>query len=129
MVVLNATQDWVTLVELLGFLAKNQAPTGSSPLVKISALMTHEGMFDLDHSLCPVATKEIHADCITKWVCSVVSEAYASAKGMVLPEGEICAHDMLALASLCQAFSHSCSFAQMTATAFWCSTCTFTTFY
>ncbi len=43
----------VTVVELPGFLAKNQALTGS-PLIEIPALMTHKGTFDLDYSLCPV---------------------------------------------------------------------------
>ena len=41
-------QDWVTLVELTGFLAKNLALTGSSPLVKSPAMMSHEGTFDSD---------------------------------------------------------------------------------
>ena len=95
----------MTLVELPGFLAKNQTPTGFSPLVKIPALTTHEVTFDLYPHLCPVqalklylesvstfcgsrrcmfvktdptAIKEIHADHITKWVHSVVTEVYAS---------------------------------------------------
>ena len=49
----TATQDRMTLVELPGFLAKNWVLTGSS-LVKIPALMTRQGTFDLDHSLCLV---------------------------------------------------------------------------
>ncbi len=63
--------------------------------------MTCEGTFDLDHCMCPVwalklylecfsaamghrdgltpmATKEIRADCITKWMCSVVTSESAA---------------------------------------------------
>ncbi len=88
--------------------------------------MTHERTFDLDHSLCPMqvlemylehvsafrgsqrclflnlvpaATKEMHADCITNWVHSVVTDTYASAKGVALPEGEIWLVEMHAFAS------------------------------
>ena len=83
-------------------------------------------MFDLDCSLCsvwalklylecvsafrgsqkclfsnpdPVVTKEIHADPITKWMCSLFTDTYASANGVVLPEGEVRANEMYALAS------------------------------
>ena len=56
----TATQDWVTLVELPGFLPKNQALTGSSLLIEITALMTHEGTFDLEHSLCPVRAGKLY---------------------------------------------------------------------
>ncbi len=125
-------QEWVTLIELPGFLAKIQALTGSSPLIKILALTTRKGTFDLDCFLCPVwalklylvhvfsvfrgsrhrlffnldlaGTEEIHADYITKRVCSVVSDAYASAEGVALPEGKIHLHEMLALASSCLGF-------------------------
>ncbi len=47
----------------------------------------------------PAATIEIHPDCIMKWVRSVVSDACASAVGVLLPEGEICMHEMRDLAS------------------------------
>ena len=151
-VVFSITIDWVTLVAVPGFTAKNMAPTGSSRLVEIPALTT----FDIDRSLCPVqavhlyllcvsalsgswlrlflnqdplANKEIHADCITKWVRSVVSDAYASVKGVALPEGAICLHEMCALASSWQVFSHSCLIAASMAAGFWHSSCTFTTFY
>ncbi len=55
----SATKDRITLVELHGFLAKKQVPTGSSPLTEIPYLMTHEGTFDLDHSLCPVSALKL----------------------------------------------------------------------
>ncbi len=47
-------QDQVTLVELPGFLAKNQAPTGSSPLVKIPALQLTRGplIWTVFYALC-----------------------------------------------------------------------------
>ena len=155
-VVFSEAVDRVTLIELPGFLAKNQLPTGSSPLVEIPALTTREGTFDLDRSLCPVralhlylervsafrgtrrrlfiapdpaATKEIRADRITKWVRSVVTDAYASAEGVALPEGSVRAHEMRALASSWRAFSHSCSIADLMAAAFWRSSRTFATFY
>ena len=74
-------------------------------------------------------TKEIHVDCIMKWVWSVVTDAYASAEGVALSEGEICLHEMRALASSWWAFSHSCSIADLMVTAFWHSTHAFATFY
>ena len=140
------TQDQRTLIELPGFLAKNQASTESTHLVEIPTLTTRKGTFDLDHSLCPVqalklylecvflfhgfrrclflnldpaATKDIHADRITKWVHSVVTDAYALAEGMALPDGEIRTHEMHALASSWRAFSHSSSIADLMVAAFW----------
>ncbi len=77
----------------------------------------------------PAATKEIRVDCIMKWVRSVVMDAYASAEGVTLPEGEIRAHGMCALASSWQAFSHLCSILDLMAAAFWHSTRSFTTLY
>ena len=44
-------------------------------------------------NLDPVASKEILADRITKWVHSAVSDGYALAEGVVLPEGAIPAHE------------------------------------
>ena len=115
----------MTLIELPGFLAKNQAPTASNSLVEIPALTTREETFDLVWSLShvhvlklnsecvsvfhgsqrrlflnpgPAAMKEIHADRISKWVRSVVTDTYASTEGVALPEGEIHAHEMFALA-------------------------------
>ncbi len=146
----------MTLIELPGFLAKNNPLTGSSALIKIPAMTTREGTFDLDHSLSPVravklylecvsvfrgfpqclffnpdpaATKEIRADRIMKWVHSVVTDAYSSAEGLVLPEGEIHAHEMCALALSWQVFSQLCYIADLMATAFWHSTRTFAMFY
>ena len=55
-------QDRVTLVELPGFLVKNRAPTGSSPLVEISALTTRKRTFDLDRSLCPVWVLKLYLE-------------------------------------------------------------------
>ena len=77
----------------------------------------------------PAATKEIHADRITKWVRYVVSDVYASAEGVALPEGKIRAHEMHALALSWRAFSHSCSIGDLMAAAFWRSTRMFATFY
>ena len=116
----------MTPVKLPGVLATSQAPSGLSHLVEISALTTCEGPFDLNCSHCPVwalshylkhvsvicgswqrlflkldhsAMKEIHANHISKRVWSVVSDAYASAKGGALPVGLNCAYEMRALAS------------------------------
>ena len=36
---------------------------------------------------------------ITTWVCAVVTDAYASAKAVALPEGEVRAREMHTLAS------------------------------
>ena len=58
-------RDRVTLIELPGSLAKIQAPIGSSPLVEIVALMTCEGTFDLDLSLCPVWALESYLECVS----------------------------------------------------------------
>ncbi len=65
-------QDRVTLTELPGFLAKNQAPAGSSPLVEIPALTTPEGTFDLDRSLCPVRALKLYLErlCVP-WVSAM----------------------------------------------------------
>ena len=65
-------------------------------------------------------TKKICADCITKFVHSVVSDAYASAEGMALPEGMICVHGMCALTSSWWAFSHSFSNEDLMAARLWC---------
>ena len=55
-------------------------------------------------------TEEVHADPITKWVRFVVTDAYASRKGMALPEGEVRAHGMhtLAVIASLQLFLFSC---------------------
>ena len=56
------TQVRVTLIDLPGFLAKSQAPTGSVTLVEIPSLMTHEGTFHLDRSLCPVWALKLYLE-------------------------------------------------------------------
>ena len=53
-VILTSAQDLVTFTEPPGFLAKNQALTWTSPLVEMTALITYNRTFDLDHWLCTV---------------------------------------------------------------------------
>ncbi len=60
--ILSDAQDRVTLVELPGYLAKNQAPTRSSLLIEIPALMTRNRTFDLDCSLCPVRALKLYLE-------------------------------------------------------------------
>ena len=60
MVDFSAAQNWLTLSELPEFLAKNQAPTGSSSLVEIPALKSRRGTFDLDHSLGPLLALKLY---------------------------------------------------------------------
>ena len=62
-------------------------------------------------------------------VHSMVTDMYASAEGVVLPEGDVHAQEMCALAPSWRTFSLSCSIADLMATAYWRSTHTFTTFY
>ena len=56
----TVAQDQVNLAEFSGFLAKNQAPTGSSPLVKIPTLTTLEETCDLDCPLCLVCALKVY---------------------------------------------------------------------
>ena len=77
----------------------------------------------------PMASKEVCIDCITKWVHSVVTDAYGLAESVALPENQICAHEMCTLASSWRVFSHSCSIADLMAATFWHSTCTFAMLY
>ena len=60
---------------------------------------------------------------------SIVTDAYASAEGVVLPEGEIGMHEMHAWASHWRAFSHSCFIADLMVATFSRSTRTFAMFY
>ena len=77
----------------------------------------------------PAVSNEICADHIMRCVHSVVTDVYASAKDVRLPKGNVREHEMHALALSWQAFSHSCSIADLVAATFWPSTGTFTTFY
>ena len=58
-------------------------------------LLVLEMIVNLD----PAVTKEICADCILKWLPSVVTDMYASAEGVALPEGKVHVHEMCTLAS------------------------------
>ena len=80
-------------------------------------------------ALNPLLTMEYHADHITKWVQSMISDEYALAKGVALFEGVIRTHEMCTLPSSWQFFSHSCSIAELMAVAFWHSSLNFATLY
>ena len=59
----------------------------------------------------------------------MVPDAYVSAEGVALPEGEIRMHEMCAVILSMRAFSHLYSIADLMATVFWHSTHTFTMFH
>ena len=63
-VIFPGSLDQIMLVELPGFLAKNQLLSDSCPLVMILALTAYKITVDLDHCLCPVRTESFFVVCL-----------------------------------------------------------------
>ena len=152
------TLSKVTLLTAPGFLAKNQPPDLETPEVVIPALPrgTADARGRFDRKLCPVralkayldrvstlrkgrrrlfipsstrTTSEIRPDTISKWIQSVVREAYSACPEVEQPEGRVSAHEVRALSTSWRAFNRGCAIGELMQAAFWRSEDTFATFY
>ena len=76
-----------------------------------------------------VVTKEIHADCIVRSTCSLISDTYASAEGIAMHDGTIRAHELHALVLSCHGFSCFSSITELRVHSFPCSSHNFGAIY